>query len=184
MENSSPGSASVRRLLRQALGSLSDEYQRLLAESERYTEQADRTRLAAPPLAGLAILTCMDARIVLEDVFGLRTGDANVLRNAGAVATDDAIRSLILSHWLLGTREIIVLGHTGCGLHNLDDEGLRARLESESGETSGMRFGSFSDLHEHVTRQVERIRAHPWLGDVAVHGLVYEVETARVSEIV
>ena len=156
----------------------------MLAESERYTEQADRTRLTAAPLAGLAILTCMDARIVLEDIFGLRPGDANVIRNAGAVATDDALRSLVLSHHLLGTSEIIVLGHTGCGLHDLDDEALRARLERETGEATAMHFGSFSDLEAHVKRQVERIHAHPWIGPLTVHGLVYEVETARVIEIV
>ena len=156
----------------------------MLAESERYTEQADRTRLSAPPLSGLAILTCMDARIMLEDIFGLRAGDANVIRNAGAVATDDAIRSLIMSHQLLGTSEIIVMGHTGCGLHILDDEGLRARLEAQTGQPTGTHFGSFSDLQAHVKRQVERIQAHPWLGNVAVRGLAYEVETARVVEIV
>lgn len=155
----------------------------MLAESERYTEQADRTRLGAPPLAGLAILTCMDARIILEDIFGLRPGDANVIRNAGAVATDDAIRSLILSHKLLGTSEIVVMGHTGCGLHGLDDESLRARLEAETGQSTGTHFGSFSDLQAHVKRQVERIQAHPWIGNVTVRGLVYEVETARVVEI-
>lgn len=154
----------------------------MLAESERYTEQADRTRLGAPPLAGLAILTCMDARIVPEDIFGLRPGDANVVRNAGAVATDDAIRSLIISHRLLGTSEVVVMGHTGCGLHDLDDERLRSRLESETGEPSPMHFGSFSDLHTHVKRQVERIQTHPWIGNIPVHGLIYDVETARVVE--
>jgi carbonic anhydrase len=155
----------------------------LLAESERYTEQADRTRLSAPPLAGLAILTCMDARIILEDIFGLRPGDANVIRNAGAVATDDAIRSLIISHQLLGTSEIIVMGHTGCGLHNLDDEALRTRLQTLTGQPAATHFGSFSELHMHVRRQLERIQSHPWIGDVPVHGLVYEVETGRVVEV-
>ena len=156
----------------------------MLTESERYTEQADRTRLGAPPLAGLAILTCMDARIMLEDIFGLRSGDANVIRNAGAVASDDAIRSLIMSNRLLGASEFIVMGHTGCGLHNLDDEGLRARLAGETGRASETHFGSFSDLQAHVKRQVERIQAHPWIGHVPVRGLVYEVETARVVEVV
>ena len=155
----------------------------MLAESERYTEQADRTRLSASPLAGLAILTCMDARIMPEDIFGLRSGDANVVRNAGAVASDDAIRSLIMSHRLLGATEIIVIGHTGCGLHNLDDEALRARLAGETGQTSETHFGSFSDLQAHVKRQVERIQAHPWIGQVPVRGLIYEVETARIVEV-
>ena len=163
---------------------MSDEFRRLLSESERYAEQVDRSRLGAPPLTGIAVLTCMDARIVLEDIFGLRAGDANVLRNAGAVATDDALRSLIMSRHILGSNEIIVLGHTGCGLNKLDDEGLRARLESETGEPTSTRFGSFTDLDEHVRRQVERIQAHPWIGRVPVHGLVYEVETGRIREVI
>jgi carbonic anhydrase len=144
----------------------------------------DRSRLGAPPLAGVAILTCMDSRIILEDIFGLRAGDANVLRNAGAVATDDVLRSLIMSRHVLGTNEILVVGHTGCGLNRLDDEGLRTRLEQETGDPSSTRFGSFSDLDEHVLRQVERIQAHPWIGRVPVHGLVYEVETGRVRELI
>jgi carbonic anhydrase len=126
----------------------------------------------------------MDSRIILEDIFGLRAGDVNVLRNGGAVATDDAIRSLILSRHVLGSTEIIVLGHTNCGLYKLDDEGLRTRLEEETGEPSSTRFGSFSDVDEHVLRQVERIQAHPWIGRVPVHGLVYEVETGRIRELI
>jgi carbonic anhydrase len=132
----------------------------------------------------MAVLTCMDSRIVLEDIFGLRPGDVNVVRNAGAVATDDAIRSLILSRHVLAANEIVVIGHTGCGLNNLDDEALRARLEQETGDPSSTRFGSFSDLDEHVLRQVERIQAHPWIGRVPVHGLVYEVETGRIREVI
>lgn len=125
----------------------------------------------------------MDTRIVLEDIFGLRAGDVNILRNAGAVATDDVIRSLLLSRHILGTREVVVLGHTGCGMYNLAEEDLRARLESETGAASETRFGSFADLDSHVARQVERIRAHPWIGAVPVHGLVYEVETGRILEV-
>ena len=156
---------------------------RLLAANEGYA--AARANVHDPkPSRRLAILTCMDARIMPEDIFGLRSGDANVIRNAGAVASDDAIRSLIMSHHLLGASEIIVIGHTGCGLYNLNDEALRARLQTETGQPSATHFGSFSDLHAHVTRQVERVQAHPWLGDVTVRGLVYEVETARVVEVV
>ena len=77
----------------------------------------------------------------------------------------------------------MVLAHTGCGLRELDDAALRARLEVETGEPSGTHFGSFTDLNAHVQRQVERIRMHPWIGAVPVHGLVYEVETGRVREI-
>lgn len=158
----------------------SAEFERLLTESERYADQFDRGQLAAAPLSGIAILACIDARIVVEDVFGLRAGDANVIRNAGAVASDDAIRSLLISRHVLGTTEIVVLGHTGCGLQRLDDRALRERLTSQTGHSSSTHFGTFSDLDRHVVTQVERIRAHPWIGDAPVHGLIYEVETGRV----
>lgn len=160
------------------------EYERLLAENERYAEQFDRSRLAAAPLAALTILTCMDTRIVVEDIFGLRPGDANVLRNAGAVATDDVLRSLVLSQRLLGTREVVVLGHTGCGLHDLAEGELRAEIERVSGAPSDLHFGSFRDVDEHVREQVVRIRDHPWTLPVPVHGLVYDVVSGHVREVV
>jgi carbonic anhydrase len=125
----------------------------------------------------------MDTRMVVEDIFGLRPGDANILRNAGAVASHDAIRSLLLSHHVLGTSEIIVLGHSGCGLDDLDQDGLRERLAAQTGQPSDTRFGTFDDLDAHVRRQVEKIREHPWIGAVPVHGMVYEVETGVVREV-
>lgn len=157
--------------------------ERLFAANERYAHEFDRGHLPAPPQAGLAVLTCMDARMLVEQIFGLRIGDANVIRNAGALASDDALRSLVLSRHVLGTSEIVVVGHTACGLRNLDEPALGARLSSTMGETATVDFGSFEDLDGHVRAQVGRIREHPWLADVAVHGLVYEVETGRVREV-
>lgn len=173
----------ARHVVRTTLRSLSDELRRLLAENERYAEQLDRSRLTATPLAGLAILTCMDTRMVVEDIFGLRPGDVNIVRNAGAVASQDAIRSLLLSRHVLGTNEIIVLGHTGCGMNSLDDEELRVRLERQTGQASDTKFGTFSDLDAHVRRQVDRIHTHPWIGHVPVHGMVYDVESGLVREV-
>ena len=161
----------------------SAEFSRLLAENERYAEQFDLPRLGPAPLSGLAILTCMDARIVLSDVFGLRPGDANVIRNAGAVATDDAIRSIVLSQRVLGTREIVVLGHTGCGLRGLPEAQLRDQLAAESGQPVDIEFGAFDDLEQHVRRQVARLAEHPLVLEVPIHGLVYEVETGRVRPV-
>lgn len=157
-----------------------DRYQRLIAAGSRYAEQVDPALLAAARSAELAILTCMDTRIVVEHIFALHPGDAIVLRNAGAVASDDVLRSLILSQQLLGTGEVIVLGHTGCGLSGLADEDLRQSLERATGTESDIYFGSFDDLAAHVRRQVGLIRGHPWIKPVAVHGLVYEVETGQV----
>jgi carbonic anhydrase len=159
------------------------EYARLLAENERYTEVFDRSRLGAAPLSGLAILACMDARIDLEEALGLRIGDAHVIRNAGGLATDDAIRSLIVSQQLLGTDEIVVIGHTGCGLLGIDEDALRARLTTASGRALDVHFGAFGDLRESVVTQVERLRTHAWLKRVPVHGLIYEVATGQLHEV-
>lgn len=161
----------------------SAEFGRLLAENERYAESFDLGRLGPAPLAGLAILTCMDARMVLADIFGLRPGDANVLRNAGAVASDDVIRSLVLSQQVLGTREIVVLGHTGCGLFQLREDKLRADLAIQSGVPVDIAFGAFDDIDEHVRRQMARLAEHPLILDVPIHGLVYEVETGRARPV-
>jgi carbonic anhydrase len=160
------------------------EYRRLRAEAERFAEQFDRSILGPAPLSGLVLLTCMDARIVVEDIFGLRAGEANIMRNAGALASDDFIRSLILSQRVLGSSEVVVMGHTGCGLHGLAEADLAHQLAAESGVQAGPRFASFTDLDEHVRRQVEIIRRHPWVRRVPVHGLVYEVETGRLREVV
>ena len=160
-----------------------DEFARLLAENERYTEAFDRSALTAAPLTGLAILACMDARLDVEEALGLRTGDAHIIRNAGALATDDAIRSLIISQQLLGTDEIIVIGHTGCGLLAIDEAALRERLRAATGRALDIPFGAFEDLEQSIRTQVDRLRTHAWLRRVPVHGLIYEVETGRLREV-
>src|SRR3954454_6861451 len=95
------------------------EFDRILAENERYTESFDRSALTAKPLSRLAIVACMDARLDVEETLGLRTGDAHIIRNAGGLVTDDVIRSLIVSVELLGTEEIVLIEHTRCGLQDL-----------------------------------------------------------------
>ena len=165
-------------------GDASDEFARILSENERYTEVFNRAALGAAPMSGIAIIACMDARLDVEEALGLRTGDAHVIRNAGGLATDDAIRSLIISQRLLGTDEILVIQHTGCGLLNADAEALKQRLTAESGRTVDLDFGAFTDLEANVRAQVDRLRAHPWLRQVPVHGLIFEVETGRLHEVV
>jgi carbonic anhydrase len=125
----------------------------------------------------------MDARISVKDIFGLRPGDANIIRNAGAVASDDAIRSLVISTQLLGTTGIVVMGHTRCGLLDLDEADLTSRLERMTGASADIGFGSFGDLTEHVRRQVARVREQQWIAAQDVRGLIYEVETGRVTEV-
>jgi carbonic anhydrase len=162
------------------------EYARLLAENERYTEAFDRSALTAAPLSGLAIIACMDARLDVEEALGLGTGDAHIIRNAGGLVTDDVIRSLIVSQQLLGTNEIVLIQHTGCGLHEVDEEALRARVAATAGVTAEdipIEFGGFTDLAASVRTQVAILREHQLLRKVAVHGLVFDVMTGRLHEV-
>src|SRR4029079_19313549 len=122
------------------------EYERILEQNERFVEAFDRSALTAAPLTGMAILTCMDARIDVEDALGLRVGDAHIIRNAGGLASEDAIRSLVVSQQMLRTRAIEVIAHTGCGLHGADEDALRGRIAESTGSATEMAFGSFPDL--------------------------------------
>src|SRR4029079_2979119 len=135
------------------------EYERILAQNERFIEAFDRSALTAAPLRGLAILTCMDARIDVEDALGLRVGDAHIIRNAGGFASADAIRSLIVSQQLLGTREVILIAHTQCGLHGADESALRARGAETTGARTATVFGAFTDLEDMVREQVGILQA-------------------------
>jgi carbonic anhydrase len=161
------------------------EYARILAENRRYIDAFDRSALTAAPLSRLAVVACMDARLDVEETLGLRTGDAHIIRNAGGLVTDDVIRSLLVSVELLGTQEIVLIEHTGCGLHGLDEGRLRAQVAKESGGVAddSLEFGSFSDLEANLRRQVEILRSHPLLGRLEVHGLVFDVATGRLTEI-
>ena len=159
------------------------EFERILEQNERFTEAFDRSALTAAPLTGLAILTCMDARIDVEDALGLRVGDAHIIRNAGALASPDAIRSLVVSQQLLGTREIVVIAHTRCGLHGANETVIRERIEDTTGFATDMELGAFTDLEAMVREQVEILRDEPALLDAPVHGLVYEVETGRLRTV-
>jgi carbonic anhydrase len=132
------------------------------------------------------IVACMDARLDIEEALGLRTGDAHIIRNAGGLVTDDVIRSIVVSMELLGTSEIVVIEHTGCGLHGADETGIRQRAATNSGlpvDQVSMSFGAFTDLTENVREQVAILRTHPYLRRVRVHGLVFDVATGRLHEI-
>jgi len=162
----------------------SEEFERILEQNERFAEAFDRSALTAAPLTGLAIVTCMDARIDVEDALGLRVGDAHIIRNAGGLASQDAIRSLVVSQQLLGTREVLVIAHTGCGLHGASEDDIRQKVELSTGNATQMGFGSFADLDAMVREQVEILLDEPSLLETTIHGLVYEVETGRLREVV
>ena len=136
------------------------------------------------PTRHVAIVTCMDSRIDNFRIFGLDSGEAHILRNAGGLVTDDVLRSLTLSQRMLKTREIILMHHTDCGLHDLDESGLRARIAAETGLPPPPPFGAFHDVDEAVRRALTRVREYPFLPHRdRVRGFVYEVENGRVREV-
>ena len=161
----------------------STHFARALAENERYAAQFDRASLPLAPRPRLAVLACMDSRLTVEDILGLRTGDAHIIRNAGGLATDDAIRSLVISQQLLGTEEVIVIEHTGCGMLTFRDDEVRRDIATQTGIDIDLPLGAFDDLERNLQAQVATIRNHPWIKDVPVHGLVYEVESGRLREV-
>jgi carbonic anhydrase len=159
------------------------EFGRILAENQRYVEAFDRSALTSSPLRGVAIVACMDARLDVEEALGLRTGDAHIIRNGGGLVTDDVIRSLIISQQVLGTEEVVVIGHTRCGLLGADEDAIRGRLAAATGQEVAIEFGSFDDLEVAVRASVERLRSHPWIKPLGIHGLIFDVETGGLREI-
>jgi carbonic anhydrase len=160
------------------------EYERILSDNRRIAASLERSDLPATPRRKLAVLACMDARVSVEEMLGLERGDAHVLRNAGGLASDDAIRSLVVSQHLLGTAEVLVIGHTGCGMLAFRDEDVRRDLSGRTGADVDLPLGAFSDLEANIRSQVDRITTHPWIRDVPVHGLIYETDTGRLREVV
>jgi carbonic anhydrase len=139
---------------------------------------------AVIPAKHVAIVTCMDSRIDNFRIFGLDSGEAHILRNAGGLVTDDMLRSLVLSQRLLQTREIILMHHTGCGLHGTDEEALRAEIAAETGEKPPYAFGAFPDIDDAVRRAIARVREHPFLPHRdRVRGFVYDVATGHLREV-
>src|SRR6266540_4136937 len=160
-------------------------FDELLAANARYSSSFDRGDLPMPPGRKLAVLTCMDARLHPEKFLGLDIGDAHVIRNAGGRASDDAIRSLIISSRLLGTNEFLVIHHTDCGMLTFTNDGLRQKLVDETGsDASDVDFLPFSDLEQGVRDDVQRIKESPHLSDdIPVRGFIYDVSTGRLQEI-
>jgi carbonic anhydrase len=176
----------------------------VLAANERYAQSfGDKSDLALPPARGFAILTCMDARLDPAKYAGLAEGDAHVIRNAGGRASDDAIRSLVISYKLLGTREWFVIHHTDCGMEFFTDEVIRGLL-ANSLETAALGDQGFHDIGsgpgshegdyidwltigeqaESVTADVRRIREHPLVPSrIPIYGYIYDVKTGHLVEV-
>ncbi len=142
--------------------------------------------LPLPPAKRLAVVTCMDTRVLVEKALDLRAGDAHILRNAGGLVTDDVLRSLAVSHHLLGIEQVFVVGHTDCGLMTFRDADLRARIRQKMGPTANVpgAFGAFSDVETNVRAQMRRVRASGLFPPaLVVRGFVYELKTGRLNEV-
>jgi carbonic anhydrase len=156
----------------------------LLQNNETYAESFDKADLPLPPAKGVAVVACMDARLNVYGMLGLQEGDAHVIRNAGGVITDDEIRSLTISQRLLGTREIILIHHTDCGMLTFTDDEVKAQIQEEVGIKPEFAMEAFSDLEEDVRQSIARIQASPFIPNKeSVRGFVYEVETGRLREV-
>ncbi len=152
----------------------------------RYASQFKLGHLPLPPARKLAIVACMDARLTVEPALGLQTGDAHIIRNAGGIVTEDAIRSLIISHHLLGTQEFVIINHTDCGMLTFRDDELRERLQQSTGTATvtPTAFHAFKDLDANLRAQIQKVRTHPWVPrDIPVRGFVYDVKSGRLREV-
>lgn len=158
----------------------------LLQANQEFVRTFNLGTLSVKPRRHVAVLACMDSRILFERCLGLRPGDAHMIRNAGGIATDDAIRSLIVSHHLLETQEFIIINHTDCGLLHVKEGELKSRLTEKMGTAAGApsSFHAFENLEENVREQLRRVRSHPWIPkQIPVRGFVYDVKTGKLSEV-
>ena len=156
----------------------------LLKNNEEYARGFDKGDLPIPPAKGVAVVACMDARLDVHGMLGLELGDAHVIRNAGGVITDDEIRSLLISQRLLGTTEIILIHHTGCGMLTFSDDEVADGIEDDTGVRPPFALEGFPDLEENVRESIDRIKTSPFIPNKdAVRGFVYEVETGRLREV-
>jgi carbonic anhydrase len=161
-------------------------FDEFLDANDSYAKTFDRGALPMPPARHVAVVTCMDARLHPEKFLGLDVGDAHVIRNAGGRASEDAIRSLVISERLLGTTEIVVIHHTDCGMMTFTNEQLAAKVKQDLGaDVSGRDFLPFSDLEQSVRDDVATIRASALIPhDIPISGAIYDVRSGKLQEII
>jgi carbonic anhydrase len=161
--------------------SVTDDLLRNNAEFASSFKQGD---LPMPPGKGLAVVACMDARLNVYALLGLSEGQAHVIRNAGGVVTEDVIRSLAISQWLLGTSEIILIHHTDCGMLTFTDDQVKADIEADTGLRPHFALEAFSDLERDIRQSIARIKASPFVPNKgSVRGFIFDVTTGRLQEV-
>src|SRR6202047_4944971 len=156
----------------------------LLKNNEAYARSFSAGNLPLPPAKKLFVLACMDARLHVSRILGLQEGDAHVFRNAGGVATMDAIRSLTISQRLLGTEDVILIHHTDCGMLTFKDDEVSAQIEEDTGIRPAFRLEAFSDLAKDVRQSIARLKARPFIPRKdKVRGFIYDVKTGKLNEV-
>jgi carbonic anhydrase len=159
---------------------------RAVEANRKYAKKYDPT-LGKRPAPKLAVVTCMDPRLSdLSGILGLPQADIDVIRTGGPAVTDDVIAELIVSNRVLGTTEILLLNHTGCGFTTFTDDELNAKLSGFTGDASPapMRFFSYANPEQNTLEQIEKVRSHPWIAkDVPVRGFIFDVETGLLQEV-
>lgn len=156
----------------------------LIENNVAYATAFDRSGLPLPPSKRVAVLACMDARLDVYELLGLGLGEAHVIRNAGGVVTEDAIRSLVISQRLLGTQEIVLIHHTDCGMVTFSDDEVKAAITEEVGQRPAFSLEAFPDPRQDVRHSIARLAASPFLvNKSSIRGFVYDVDSGRLEEI-
>ena len=156
----------------------------LLSNNAEFARSFTKGDLPMPPAKALAVVACMDARLNVYALLGLEEGQAHVIRNAGGVVTEDVIRSLAISQWLLGTGEIVLIHHTDCGMLTFTDDEVKADIESKTGLRPHFALEAFSDLENDIRQSIARIKASPFVASKdSVRGFVYDVHTGHLQEV-
>ena len=156
----------------------------ILKNNASYAESFDKGDLPLPPGRNLAIVACMDARLDVHKLLGMEEGDAHVIRNAGGVVTDDAIRSLVISQRLLGTLEVMLIHHTDCGMLTFRDDDVKDAIEADTGLRPAFALEAFRSLEQDVRQSIARIQANPFIPNKdLVRGFIYDCATGRLNEV-
>ncbi len=156
----------------------------LLENNRLYSQRFTSGDLPAAPALGIAVVACMDARVVVSRILGLQEGQAHIIRNAGGVITEDTIRSLVISQRLLGTTEVILIHHRNCGMLSFRDDPVKEEIERETGIRPPFALEAFPDVEADVRQSIARLKANPFIPHKdRVHGFVYDVATGLLGEV-
>jgi carbonic anhydrase len=156
----------------------------LLRNNAEFAKSFDNGDLPMPPGKSLAVVACMDARLNVYALLGLREGQAHVIRNAGGVVSDDVLRSLVISQRLLGTREVILIHHTDCGMLTFTDDQVKADIEADVGLRPHFALEAFADLERDIRQSIARIKASPFVPNKdSIRGFVFDVRSGALQEV-